>query len=34
MMMLIGTFHALTGLSTILENEFFVASPTSPSSPS
>jgi hypothetical protein len=24
MMMLMGTFHALTGLSAILENEFFV----------
>lgn len=27
MMMLIGTFHALTGLSAILENEFFVVTP-------
>jgi hypothetical protein len=27
MMMLIGTFHALTGLAAILENEFFVVGP-------
>ena len=26
-MMLIGTFHALTGLSAILKNEFFVVTP-------
>jgi hypothetical protein len=27
MMMMIGTFHALTGLAAILENEFFVVGP-------
>jgi hypothetical protein len=27
MMMLIGTFHALTGLAAIVENEFFVVGP-------
>jgi hypothetical protein len=27
MMMLIGTFHALTGFAAILENEFFVVGP-------
>jgi hypothetical protein len=27
MLMLIGTFHALTGLAAILENEFFVVGP-------
>jgi hypothetical protein len=27
MMMLIGTFHALTGLAAIIENEYFVVGP-------